>query len=114
MSPPGDTPVLDGAAKPADQDLLASACRKNALRLVVILAIAYVVNYLDRNSIAYAGLTMNKALGLSARQFGLAAGITTFSYALLEVPSNLFMQRIGARIWLSRIMITWGIAVGAG
>ena len=87
---------------------------KNALRLVVILAIAYVVNYLDRNNIAYAGLTMNKSLGLTARQFGFAAGITTFSYALLEVPSNLFMQRIGARLWLSRIMITWGIAVSAG
>jgi ACS family tartrate transporter-like MFS transporter len=106
--------VPDMAAKAPDEDLLASACRKNALRLVVILAIAYVVNYLDRNNIAYAGLTMNKALGLTARQFGLAAGITTFSYALLEVPSNLFMQRIGARLWLSRIMITWGIAVSAG
>jgi ACS family tartrate transporter-like MFS transporter len=114
MSPPEALPLLDPAANTPDEQLLASACRKNALRLVIVLAIAYVVNYLDRNNIAYAGLTMNKALGLSARQFGLAAGITTFSYALLEVPSNLFMQRIGARIWLSRIMITWGIAVGAG
>ena len=100
--------------KASEEDLLASACRKNAARLVVILAIAYVVNYLDRNSIAYAGLTMNTALGLTARQFGWAAGITVFSYALLEVPSNLFMQRIGARVWLSRIMITWGMAASAG
>ncbi len=94
--------------------LLASACRKNAKRLVAILAIAYVVNYLDRNSIAYAGLTMNKALGLTAGEFGWAAGLTTFSYALLEIPSNLIMQTAGARLWLSRIMITWGIAVSAG
>jgi MFS transporter, ACS family, tartrate transporter len=114
MNPPEDALMLDIAAKTAHEELLASACRKNALRLVIVLAIAYVVNYLDRNNIAYAGLTMNKALGLSARQFGLAAGVTTLSYALLEVPSNLFMQKVGARLWLSRIMITWGIAVSAG
>jgi ACS family tartrate transporter-like MFS transporter len=109
-----DAPIIGMTARLSEEDLLAGACRKNAKRLVVVLAIAYVVNYLDRNSIAYAGLTMNKALGLTARQFGWAAGITTFSYALLEVPSNLFMQRIGARLWLSRIMITWGIAASAG
>jgi MFS family permease len=103
--------LATGASK---EDLVASACMKNARRLVSVLAIAYVINYLDRNSIAYAGLTMNEALGLTARQFGWAAGLTTFSYALLEIPSNLFMQKIGARLWLSRIMITWGIAVAAG
>ena len=97
-----------------DEGLLASACRKNALRLVVILVVAYVVNYLDRNSIAFAGLTMNAALGLTARQFGLAAGLSVASYSLLEVPSNLIMQRVGARLWLSRIMITWGLAAAAG
>jgi ACS family tartrate transporter-like MFS transporter len=111
---PRDARLFGTAVIGSEEDLLASACRKNAKRLVVILAIAYVVNYLDRNSIAYAGLTMNTALGLTARQFGWAAGITVFSYALLEVPSNLFMQKIGARVWLSRIMITWGIAASAG
>jgi MFS family permease len=95
-------------------ELLGSAYRKNAWRLVALLVVAYVVNYLDRNSIAFAGLTMNKALGLSARQFGLAAGLSVASYSLLEVPSNLFMQKVGARLWLSRIMITWGLAAGAG
>lgn len=98
----------------SDDGLLASAYRKNAWRLVAILVAAYVVNYLDRNSIAFAGLTMNKALGLTARQFGLAAGLSVASYSLLEVPSNLFMQKVGARLWLSRIMITWGLAAGAG
>lgn len=82
-------------------------------RLVVILAVAYIFNYVDRNSVAYAGLTMNKALGLTATQFGWASGITLFSYTLLEVPSTLAMRKIGARIWLSRIMITWGIAASA-
>lgn len=95
-------------------ELLASAYRKNAWRLVAILVVAYVVNYLDRNSIAFAGLTMNKDLGLTARQFGLAAGLSVASYSLLEVPSNLVLQRVGARLWLSRIMITWGLAAGAG
>lgn len=112
--PPNPAHTFRGVAAVSEEDLLASACRKNACRLLVVLAIAYVVNYLDRNSIAYAGLTMNKALGLTARQFGLAAGLTTVSYALLEIPSNLFMQRIGARLWLSRIMISWGIAAAAG
>jgi MFS family permease len=93
--------------------LLDSACRKNVQRLVGLLAIAYVVNHLDRNSIAYAGITMNEALGLTASQFGWAAGITIISYSLLEVPSNLIMQRVGARLWLARIMITWGIAASA-
>ena len=111
---PGDTSVLRAAASDSEEALLDSAYRKNALRLVVILVVAYVVNYLDRNSIAFAGLTMNKALGLTAREFGLAAGLSVASYSLLEVPSNLFMQKVGARLWLSRIMITWGIAAAAG
>ena len=111
---PGVAPLLSTVAAVQKEDLVASACMKNAKRLVSVLAIAYVVNYLDRNSIAYAGLTMNEALGLTARQFGWAAGLTTFSYALLEIPSNLVMQKVGARLWLSRIMITWGIAVSAG
>jgi D-galactonate transporter len=90
--------------------LLQSACRKNVLRLVALLAVAYVVNQIDRTSIAYAGITMNEALGLTATQFGWAAGLTILSYSLLEVPSNLIMQRVGARLWLARIMITWGLA----
>ena len=115
MSPvPHAAQTLDSVLTDPQEQLLASACRKNAWRLVAVLAVAYVINYLDRNSIAYAGLTMNEALGLTARQFGWAAGVTVFSYALLEIPSNLFMQKVGARLWLSRIMITWGIAAMAG
>jgi MFS transporter, ACS family, tartrate transporter len=92
--------------------LLESACRKNIRHVVVLLAIAYVINFLDRNAIGYAGITMNPALGLTASQFGWAAGISIISYALLGVPSNLFMQKIGARLWLGRIMIAWGIVSG--
>ena len=111
---PRTAPSSPGASSASENALLASAYRKNALRLVIVLVAAYVVNYLDRNSIAFAALTMNEALGLTARQFGLAAGLAVASYSLLEVPSNLFMQRVGARLWLSRIMITWGLAAGAG
>jgi MFS transporter, ACS family, tartrate transporter len=111
---PAGAPLPAAGASGSEESLLASAYRKNAWRLVVILVIAYVVNYLDRNSIAFAGLTMNRALGLTARQFGLAAGLSVASYSLLEIPSNLFMQKVGARLWLSRIMITWGMAAGAG
>ena len=93
--------------------LLRSACRKNAWRLVALLAAGFVVNYLDRNSVAYAALTMNKDLGLTATQFGWGAGVAVISYSVLEVPSNLLMHKVGARIWLGRIMVTWGVAAGA-
>lgn len=105
--------VSNGYAGISSDELLASACRKNTWRVVVLLAVAYVINHIDRNSIAYAGITMNEDLGLTASQFGWAAGIAILSYSLLEVPSNLFMQKVGARLWLSRIMITWGIAASA-
>lgn len=105
--------VTHAALLSTQDELLQSACRKNAWRMVLLLAVAYVVNHLDRNSIAYAGITMNADLGLTASQFGWAAGLTIISYSLLEVPSNLIMARVGARLWLSRIMITWGIAASA-
>ncbi|CAJ0882616.1 Putative tartrate transporter [Ralstonia mannitolilytica] len=70
-----------------------SACRKAAWRLVPLLAIAYFVNYLDRTNVGFAALTMNRDLGLSAAQFGLAAGIFYVGYCLFEVPSNLALYR---------------------
>jgi MFS family permease len=102
-------PVANEDFSSSADTLLESAYRKNVRHLIVLLATAYVVNFLDRNDIGYAGVTMNQALGLTATQFGWAAGIAIISYALLEVPSNLVMQRVGARLWLSRIMISWGV-----
>lgn len=87
----------------------ASACRKAAMRLVPLLAIAYFFNYLDRTNVGFASLTMNEDLGLTASQFGFAAGIFYIGYCLFEVPSNLALYRFGARRWLARIMITWGL-----
>ncbi|VVD90084.1 MFS transporter [Pandoraea cepalis] len=90
-----------------------SACRKAAWRLIPLLAFAYFINYLDRTNVGFAALTMNRDLGLSASAFGLAAGIFYVGYCLFEVPSNLALYRYGARRWLARIMITWGLFAAA-
>ena len=86
-----------------------SAIRKTAWRFVPLLTVAYLFNYLDRTCIGFAALTMNKEIGLSASQFGFGAGIFFLGYTLFEIPSNLAMYRFGARRWIARIMITWGI-----
>ncbi|HEY4403583.1 MAG TPA: MFS transporter [Xanthobacteraceae bacterium] len=83
--------------------------RKNAIRLLPILTLAYMINYLDRTNISFAALTMNKDIGLTATQYGRGAGIFFLGYCLFEVPSNLALYRFGARLWIARIMITWGL-----
>jgi MFS transporter, ACS family, tartrate transporter len=100
-------------ALPVADAVLASATRKAALRFVPLLTIAYLFNYLDRTSLGFAALTMNQQLGLSASQFGFAAGIFFLGYSVFEVPSNLLLYRFGARRWLARIMITWGVVSAA-
>src|SRR5580765_1606138 len=87
--------------------------QKVAWRLLPILTLAYVFNYLDRNNIGFAALTMNRELGLTATEFGNGAGILFFGYCLLEVPSNMILYRVGARVWLARIMISWGLISAA-
>jgi ACS family tartrate transporter-like MFS transporter len=109
---PGAAGDLDVADDGADA-VLQSAVRKAALRFVPLLTIAYLFNYLDRTSIGFAALTMNAQLGLTAGQFGFAAGIFFLGYSLFEVPSNLMLYRFGARRWLARIMISWGIVSAA-
>src|ERR1700758_1775651 len=83
-----------------------SAIQKAALRLVPLLTIAYLFNYLDRTSLGFAALTMNQQLGLTPSQFGLAAGIFFLGYSTCEIPSNLLLYRVGARRWIARIMIS--------
>ena len=82
-------------------------------RLMPILILAYIFNYLDRNNVGFAGLTMNQAIGLSATEFGFGAGVFFVGYCLLEIPSNIALYRLGARVWLSRIMISWGLMSAA-
>jgi MFS family permease len=83
--------------------------KKNAWRLLPLLTFAYIINYLDRTNVSFAALTMNKDLGLTATQYGRGAGIFFLAYCLFELPSNLALYRFGARLWIARIMITWGL-----
>ncbi|GAA2160810.1 MFS transporter [Glycomyces rutgersensis] len=87
-----------------------SAIRKVAVRLVPFVALMFFINYLDRTAIGFAAPNgMNEDLALSAAQFGFASGVFFIGYILLEVPSNLALHRFGARKWLARIMVSWGI-----
>ena len=88
------------------------AIAKVSRRLLPLVAVAYCIAYIDRTNISIAALTMNKDLGFSAYIFGWGAGIFFFSYFLFEIPSNLILERAGARLWIARIMITWGIISG--
>jgi len=83
-----------------------------AWRLIPLIAISYLVAYIDRSNVAFAALTMNKDLGFSAYVYGWGAGIFFLGYGLFEVPSNLALVRVGARVWIARIMITWGLLAG--
>jgi ACS family tartrate transporter-like MFS transporter len=82
-------------------------------RLIPFLILCYFVAYLDRVNVGFAKLHMNQALGFSEAAFGLGAGLFFIAYFLFEVPSNLFLERVGARLWIARIMISWGIVSGA-
>src|SRR6266404_1368991 len=85
------------------------AVRTAAWHVIPLLAVGYIVSYIDRANVGFAALTMNRDLGLSATQFGFAAGTFYFGYVVFEVPSNLALRRFGARRWLARIVISWGI-----
>jgi D-galactonate transporter len=86
---------------------------KVSSRLVPFLVVCYFVAYLDRVNVGFAALTMNQDLGLSQTAFGFGAGIFFIAYFIFEVPSNLMLERFGARKWIARIMLSWGILSGA-
>jgi nitrate/nitrite transporter NarK len=97
-----------------EEELVRSGVRRAGKRLVPLLMLMYFVNYLDRVNIGFAGPNgMNEELGLSATLFGIAAGVFFIGYLLLEVPSNLMLHRFGARRWIARILVTWGIVATA-
>lgn len=94
----------------ADPEMRKRVLRKVALRLSPFLGLLYFINYLDRTNLAFsAPHGMNAALGLTATTFGLASGLFFIGYLVLEVPSNLALHRFGARRWMARIMVSWGI-----
>ncbi|TKC87710.1 MFS transporter [Trinickia terrae] len=90
-------------------DLESRVSRKLMWRIIPFVMLLYFVSFLDRVNVGFAAMTMNKAIGLSATAFGLGGGLFFIGYFLFEVPSNLILHRVGARIWIARVMITWGI-----
>jgi len=94
------------------QDIEKRTIGKVMWRLMPFLVVCYFVAYLDRVNVGFAKLQMNTALGLSEAAYGLGAGLFFISYFLLEVPSNLLLDRFGARLWIARIMFTWGLISG--
>ena len=90
-------------------ELGSRALRKVAWRLIPFMGLLYFLAFVDRVNIGFAALTMNADLGLSPSMFGFASGIFFIGYVLFEVPSNIVMEKVGARLWIARIMITWGL-----
>jgi MFS transporter, ACS family, tartrate transporter len=90
-----------------------SAMRKVYLRVLPFAVLTYLFCYLDRINVGFAALTMNKDLGLDPAMYGMAAGAFFWGYVLFEVPSNVILEKLGARLWIARIMITWGLISGA-
>jgi ACS family tartrate transporter-like MFS transporter len=87
----------------------AKTIRKVQIRIIPFIFLLYIVGFLDRINIGFAALTMNKELAITSQQYGLVFGIFFVGYFLFEIPSNLLLHKIGARIWIARILITWGI-----
>ena len=87
----------------------ARAIQKLQIRLIPFLFLLYVVAFVDRINIGFAALTMNKELGITSQQYGFAAGIFFIGYFLFEVPSNLMLHKVGARVWIARILLSWGL-----
>src|SRR6202790_2720025 len=95
-----------------DRTLERSTMRKVYLRLLPFAVLSYVFAYVDRINVSFAGLTMRSDLGISAGTFGFSVGMFYWGYSIFEVPSNVILEKVGARIWMARIMITWGILAG--
>ncbi|RJQ85105.1 MFS transporter [Amycolatopsis panacis] len=93
----------------ADSPLARRTVRKVGLRVMPLIGLLYVFNYMDRANIGYAQLGMATELGITAATFGVASAIFFLAYVVFEVPSNMIMKKVGARLWLGRIAISWGI-----
>jgi MFS transporter, ACS family, tartrate transporter len=96
-----------------DSTIEQTTMRKVYLRILPFAALTYFFCYLDRINVGFAALTMNKDLGLDSALYGMAAGFFFWGYVLVEVPSNIILEKVGARLWIARIMVTWGLISGA-
>ena len=99
--------IRNGTA--ATEDIERETMRKVIWRILPFLIVSYLVSIIDRGNIGMASLQMNEDLGLSKAAFGFASSLYFVAYFLFEVPSNLAMQKVGARLWIPRIMISWGV-----
>src|SRR6516164_11567800 len=86
----------------------AALVRKLRIRLLPFLFVLFVLAFIDRVNLGFAALTMNRGLAMTSQQFGFAAGIFFWGYVLFEIPSNLIFHKVGARVWIARILISWG------
>jgi ACS family tartrate transporter-like MFS transporter len=100
---------MSDIATPALNLLEERAIRKITWRLIPFLVLLYFVAFLDRINVGFAALTMNKDVGLTSQMFGLGAGIFFLGYFVFEVPSTIILHHVGARFWIGRVMITWGL-----
>jgi MFS family permease len=106
----GDEP---GTTLAARDDLGSATLARVSRRLIPFLLLLYILNFLDRVNVGFAALEMNRDLGFGPEVYGFGAGVFFLGYCLFEVPSNLVLYRTGARIWIARIMVTWGLAASA-
>ena len=110
---PVQAAAAPGSTASSDKGFIDRTYAKVFWRLVPFLMLCYIVAYLDRVNVGFAKLQMSKELGFSETAYGLGAGIFFLGYFLFEVPSNIILHRVGARVWIARIMITWGLISGA-
>jgi ACS family tartrate transporter-like MFS transporter len=93
---------------PADE-LPVITLRKVTWRLIPFLFVLYIIAWMDRVNVGFAALKMNADLGFSSATFGFGSGIFFLGYCLFEIPSNIILERVGARLWIARIIVTWGL-----
>jgi ACS family tartrate transporter-like MFS transporter len=98
--------------RPMASELELRTLRKITYRIIPFVMLLYFIAFVDRVNLGFAALTMNKQLGFSPGVFGFGAGIFFLGYFLFEVPSNVILHKVGARIWIARVMITWGLVSG--
>lgn len=92
----------------------AKTIQKVRIRIIPFIFVLYIVAFLDRINITFAALTMNKELAITSQQYGMLTGIFFIGYFLFEIPSNLLLHKVGARLWIARILVTWGIVAVLG
>jgi|SRR5215831_4810957 len=100
---------MDSGLAIAPASIEARTTHKLRIKIIPFLFLLYIVAYLDRINIGFAALTMNKNLAITSQQFGLLVGVFFIGYFVFEIPSNLLLHKIGARIWIARILISWGV-----